>query len=195
MGAGAGAAYVVNGNAPRQSFATHDDGRTWQRLTPPPCTGKSPFAGLDAAFGRTVWVTCSSVNRTPTLVRSLDGGRTWQRLWADWGAAGPRQMVAVSEQVAWALNGRGELCRTTDAGATWHPVWSAADTRVSPLSRPITKLSASPLPILSVQSADSASIVTLLNRHRTGREKKLTDLVVYRTSNGGQSWRAYPVGL
>jgi hypothetical protein len=66
---------------------------------------------------------------------------------------------------------------------------------VSPLSRPITKLTASPLPILSVQSADSASIVTLLNRGTTRRAAKLTNLVVYRTANGGQSWQAYPVRL
>jgi hypothetical protein len=45
----------------------------------------------------------------------------------------------------------------------------------------------SALPILSAQSPDSASIVTLLNRGTTGRAAKLTNLVVYRTTNGGQS--------
>ena len=41
QGAGAVTAYVVNANAPTQAFATHDDGGTWQRLTPPPCTGST----------------------------------------------------------------------------------------------------------------------------------------------------------
>jgi hypothetical protein len=196
VGAGAGTAYVVNADVPRQAFATHDDGRTWRRLTPPPCTGKYAFARLDAAFGQTVWLTCSGgTDRTPELVRSLDGANSWRQLPADWGAGGPQQLAAVNARVAWALNGNGALLRTTDAGATWRPVWSATDRRVSPLSRPITKLTASPLPILSVQSPDSASIVTLLNRDVTGRTAKLTNLVVYRTTDGGQSWQAYPVGL
>jgi photosystem II stability/assembly factor-like uncharacterized protein len=195
-GAGAGIAYVVNADVPRQAFATHDDGRTWQRLTPPPCTGKYAFARLDAAFGQTVWLTCSGGNdRTPRLVRSLDGGRSWRQLPVDWGTDGPRQLAAVNARVAWVLIGNGELLRTTDAGVTWQPVWSATDPRVSPLSRPITTLAASPLPLLSVQSPDSASIVTLLNPDRTGRAAKLTNLVVYRTTDGGRSWQAYPVGL
>lgn len=92
------------------------------------------------------------------------------------------------------LKADGQLIRTTNAGATWQAVWSATDPRESPLSRPITKLTASALPILSVQSADSASIVTLLNRGTT-RRSRLTNLVVYRTTNGGQSWQAYPVRL
>ena len=195
-GAGAGTAYVVNADVPRQAFATHDDGRTWQRLTPPPCTGKYAFARLDAAFGQTVWLTCLGGNhRTPRLVHSVDGGRSWRQLAVDWGDDGPQQLAAVNADVAWALNGEGELLRTTNAGATWQPVWSATDPRVSPLSRPITKQTASPLPILSVQSANSASIVTLLNRGTTRRAAKLTNLVVYRTTNGGQSWQAYPVRL
>jgi photosystem II stability/assembly factor-like uncharacterized protein len=195
-GAGAGTAYVVNGDVPRQAFATHDDGRTWQRLMPPPCTGKHAFARLDGAFGQTVWLTCSGgKDRAPRLVRSLDGGRSWRQLPVDWGNDGPQQLTAVNAHDAWALNGDGELLRTTNAGTTWQPVWSATDARVSPLSLPITKLTASPLPILSVQSADSASIVTLLNRGTTGRAAKLTNLVVYRTTNGGQSWQAYPVRL
>jgi hypothetical protein len=113
----------------------------------------------------------------------------------DWGNDGPQQLAAVNARVAWALNGDRELLRTTNAGATWQPVWSATNPRVSPLSRSITKLSASPLPILSVQSADSASIVTLINRGTTARVAKLTNLVVYRTSNGGQGWQAFPVRL
>lgn len=196
QGAGAVTAYVVNANAPTQAFATHDDGGTWQRLTPPPCTGKYAYAALDAAFGRTVWLTCQGGNdQTPRLVRSVDDGRSWRQLPIDWGGEGPPQLEAMSARVAWALDGDGELLRTTNSGTTWQPVWSAYDARVSPLSHPITKLTASPLPILSAQSPDSASIVTLLNRGQTGREAKLTNLVVYRTTNGGQSWQAYPVGL
>jgi hypothetical protein len=37
--------------------------------------------------------------------------------------------------------------------------------------------------------------VTVLNRGKAGRAPKLTNLVVYRTTDGGQSWQAYPVGL
>jgi photosystem II stability/assembly factor-like uncharacterized protein len=194
-GAGAGTAYVANANAPRQAFATHDDGRTWQQLTTPPCTGKYAYARLEAAFGQTVWLTCSeAVGRTPRLIRSLDGGRSWRQTPIAWGD-GPEQLTAATANVAWALNRDGDLLRTTNAGASWQPVWSATDATVAPFSRPITKPTPSPLPILSVQSADSASIVTLLNRGTTRRAAKLTNLVVYRTTNGGQSWQAYPVPL
>ena len=103
--------------------------------------------------------------------------------------------VPVNPRVAWALNGSGDLFRTTNAGASWQLVWSATGPRESPLSSPITKLTASALPILSVQSASSASIVTLANRSTTGRAPELTNLVVYRTTNGGHSWQTYPVGL
>jgi photosystem II stability/assembly factor-like uncharacterized protein len=193
-GAGAGSAYVANANAPRQTFATHDDGRTWQQLTTPPCTGKYAFARLDAAFGQTVWLTCSEgVGRTPRLIRSLDGGHSWQQTPIEWGAGGPQQLTAATANVAWALNADGDLLRTTNAGASWQLVWSATDAQVSPLSHPITKPTPSPLPILSVQSPDSASIVTLLNRGTSRRAAKLTNLVVYRTTNGGQSWQTYPV--
>ncbi len=196
QGAGADSAYVVNGDVPQQAFATHDDGRTWQRLTPPPCTGKYAFASLDAAFEQTIWLTCSGgTDRTPRLDRSLDGGRSWQQLPVGLGNNGPQQLAAVNARVAWVLTSNWELLRTTNAGATWQPVWSATDPRVSPLSRPTTNPSPSPLPILSVQSADSASIVTLLNRGTTERAAKLTNLVVYHTTDGGQSWQTYPVGL
>ena len=196
VGAGADTAYVFNANVPREAFATHDDGRSWTRLTAPPCTGKYSFAGLEAAYGQTVWLNCSGPpGPRARLVRSLDGGRSWQQLPDDWGNGRLEQLAAVNPRVAWALNSGGDLFRTTDAGATWEPVWSATDPRESPLSSPITKLTASPLPILSVQSANSASIVTLANRSTTGRAPKLTNLVVYRTTNGGQSWQTYPVGL
>ncbi len=196
VGAGADTAYAVNANVPRQAFATHDDGRSWTRLTVPPCTGKYAFAGLEAAYGQTVWLTCSGLpGPTARLVRSLDGGRSWRQLPDDWGNGRLQQLAPVNPRVAWALNGSGDLFRTINAGASWQPVWSATDPRESPLSSPITKLTASPLPILSVQSATSASIVSLANRSTTRRAPKLTNLVVYRTSNGGQSWETYPVGL
>lgn len=102
QGAGPDTAYVVNGNVPQQAFATHDDGRTWQRLTPPPCTGKYAVANVDAAFGQTVWLTCAGGNDgRPRLVRSVDGGRSWRQLPADWGKDGPQQLAVASAQVAW----------------------------------------------------------------------------------------------
>jgi photosystem II stability/assembly factor-like uncharacterized protein len=195
MSAGSDTAYVIDAQVPQQAFVTHDSGRTWARLTPPPCTGKYASANLDAAFLQTVWVTCAGGNdRTPKLVRSADGGRSWRQVPGDWGRYGPQQLAA-NGQVAWALNTAGVLLRTTNAGATWQPVWSPTDPHVSPLSRPITKPTPSPLPIMSVQSADSASIVTVLNRGTRRRAANLTNLVVYRTTNGGQTWETYPVKL
>ncbi len=80
------------------------------------------------------------------------------------------------------------------AGASWHTVWSADDPRVASLSRPVNALSVSPLPLLSVQSADRASVVTLLDPRTTGHSANLTNLVVYRTADGGRSGRRIPWG-
>jgi photosystem II stability/assembly factor-like uncharacterized protein len=194
--AGAQTAYVINANLPRQSYVTHDDGRSWQQLTRPPCNGPYAAADLDAASGQTVWITCVDGHlRKPTLLRSLDGGHSWERLAIQLGNDSFESFVATSAEDAWVMDSAQTLLRTTDAGATWTPVWSADNTRVSPLSRPIGQVDIAPFPILSVQSSDSASIVTLLNRGTTQRQAKLTNLAVYRTTDGGQSWSPHVVPL
>lgn len=78
------------------------------------------FRGVSAVNDRVVWA--SGANGT--IVRTADGGRTWQKLavtGAD--ALDFRDVDAVSERAAYALSiGSGAASRiykTTDAGATW----------------------------------------------------------------------------
>jgi len=50
-------------------------------------------------------------------------------------------------------------------------------------------------PRVMAAGARVAWALTLLNRRTGGRAAKLTNLVVYRTTDGGRSWQTYPVGL
>lgn len=84
--------------------------------------------GVSAASDRVVWA--SGANGT--IVRTADGGRTWQKL-AVAGAESLdfRDIDAVSERTAYALSiGSGTASRiykTTDAGATWSLQFTNSD--------------------------------------------------------------------
>ena len=65
---GTGTAYVFNGNAPRETFVTHDDGRSRQHIAPPCPHGNTAL--LTAAYGETVWANgASTQGRTTATVR------------------------------------------------------------------------------------------------------------------------------
>jgi photosystem II stability/assembly factor-like uncharacterized protein len=194
IAAGPGTAYVSNGDVPRQTFVTHDDGHSWQRI-PPPCAGGE--RGVPAsAYGDTVWAVCSSTQGPRiTLARSLDGGRTWQQLNCP---AVPRNGVqAVSPRVAWMLTITGQIWRTTDAGQIWRAKWSAASSEPKPLrsNAPAIAAGLSMLPQLIAQTPTSATVLTLLTRGHDGRQAAFTNLAMYRTSDGGRTWRPYVVAL
>jgi photosystem II stability/assembly factor-like uncharacterized protein len=192
---GAGTAYVVNDNAPQETFVTHDNGQTWQHIAPPCSHGGAAL--LTAAYGETVWANCapSQGARTTATVRSDNGGRSWQRLSRPIGAE--LRLQPVSARVAWALAADGNVLRTTDGGLTWRTAWSAADPRDAPLRTPVPRIAAgfSNLPILVAQTSNSAIVVTMITRGHVGQQAKLTNLVVYRTTDGGQTWRPYVVPL
>lgn len=190
----AGTAYAFNSTASRETFVTHDDGRTWQHIAPPCPRGST--AALAGAYGETVWANCSSARgQTTGLVRSDDGGRSWQQLPAPTGTE--LRLQPVSARVAWALVAGGKVLRTTDAGRTWRTVWSSTDPREDPFRSQgpaIAALSGS-VPILVAETSSSASVVTLITHGHTGQQARLTNLVVYRTADDGQTWRPYVVPL
>ncbi len=192
MAGGSGTAYVFNADAPRQTFVTHDDGRTWQRMQPPCPSGER--GGLTAAYGDTIWADCNSpTSQQQALERSDSGGRSWQRLHP--GPAGPVQLQPVSAEAGWAVSGH-DVLRTTDGGATWSAVWSEANSQPPSLRSQLPPpIAAGPNPLLIAQSPTSASLVVAIAHGRLGQHSKLTNLVVYRTTDGGRTWQPYIVPL
>jgi photosystem II stability/assembly factor-like uncharacterized protein len=178
-----GTAYVANSDARSLIFATHDDGASWQRLTPP-CP-RGAFGRLAAGGPSSLWDTCEPRTGNPVISRSTDGGRHWRRLPAPFGAVFGVQ--PFSSLVAWALTSHGQVVRTTDGGHSWATVWS------SPRSEPAGLEGVSP--ILSTQSASTADIVVEVSRGHVDGHARYTNLVVYQTSDGGATWRPSVVAL
>lgn len=187
-------AYVSNGNVPRETFVTHDNGRSWQQI-PPPCPA-GPGGVFLAAYANTVWAECESPPAThpqTVLEWSANGGRTWARR-APSAASAMWRIEPVSARVAWALSTSGAIRRTTDAGRTWSQIWSAASSQPATLKTVVALTDpAASAPILIAQGADSASIVLTLTRGHTGQRR--TNLVLYTTTNGGLTWQPHVVSL
>lgn len=186
---GPATAYVSN--APQQLFVTHDDGQTWQRIGPACRSGEA--GGLVSAYGNTVWAQCySQKSGREVLSRSDNGGRSWQQLHSDVAPSMPPQ--PVSPQSAWALSGHTVL-RTSDGGLTWSSVWSAATSPPRSLrSKTASSMAAGSNPLLIAQSPTSATLVTP-KTSGAGKRAKVTNLVVYRTTDGGRTWQPYVVPL
>jgi BNR/Asp-box repeat len=166
-------------------YATHDGGRHWQRI-PDQCSGGSTEFGLSAPSTDSLWRVCVLAKQF-LVVRSTDGGSRWSATRLPFIPLYAFQ--PVSSQVAWSQDVHGTIYRTADGGASWQPVWRSDGTH----GRPIPGLS----PILSAQSGHDASLLIQLTRGPTSRDgvPRSTNLLVYRTRNGGRSWTPSVVEL
>jgi hypothetical protein len=196
VAAGPQTAYVLNPDHAQQTFVTHDDGRSWQRIQSA-CPATALEFGRLASGGSpgSVWVSCQPWHGATTLRRSVDGGRGWQALPAHFGNV--FRLEPVSAQVAWGVTPGGVVVRTTDGGFAWSTVWSAARSQPTALrSRPPRLVAAaSATPTLTVQSASSASVVMIVTRGLVSGQARFTNLVVYRTTDGGATWNPSVVPL
>jgi photosystem II stability/assembly factor-like uncharacterized protein len=183
VAAARGVAYVANSDARALIFATHDDGASWQRLTPP-CP-RGAFGRLAAGAPSSLWDTCEPRHGNTLVSRSTDGGRHWRRLPIPFEAV--LGVQPASSLIAWALTSHGQVVRTTDGGRSWATVWS------SPRSEPAGMVGISP--ILTTQSATSADVVVEATRGRVDGHARYTNLVVYQTSDGGATWQPSVVAL
>lgn len=198
--AGPGMAYLYNGNAPGQMYLTRDDGRSWQRVARP-CRAGELGRLTNVAFGNAVWVVCDRVpsrNAPPlpnahlSLSRSTDGGRRWTDLPTPFSAAFTPILSPVSASVLWAQTANGTVLRSTNEGATWQTVWS--------LAQQVPGLRSSHLPgtypgDLIAQSPETATMQLSLVHGRPGSAAAYTNLVRYRTTDGGRAWTAKVVSL
>ena len=167
-------------------YGTSDGGRHWHRIADRCAGGSSDFA-LTAPTATTLWRVCVRSKRFFVL-RSADGGTRWSRM--------PLPFIplysfqAVSSQVAWSQDIHGTIWRTANGGGSWQPVWHSSG---GPYGRPRARFS----PTLSARSGDDASVLVQLTHGPTshGRLPRSTNLVVYRTTDGGRSWNPSAVKL
>jgi photosystem II stability/assembly factor-like uncharacterized protein len=114
-------------------MTTSDTGHSWTaRPLPCPATQRSGEQ-LSAAGSRSLWLVCEGTpgagSLPGTLYRSADGGRRWNRIAVE----NALQVHAVSDRVAWAIQGSGSgaaVVRTTDGGRTWRTVLSRTDANI-----------------------------------------------------------------
>ena len=172
-----------------QTFVSHDEGRSWTRVAYP-C--RRPVEGdVYPTSAQSLWAVCLAtkapartagkgtfVPGTPQDIirRSNDGGRHWTTT-ATLAQLQPT-LTAVTDQVAWIAGTNGTVKRTTDGGRTWQTV----------LQTPVGTDGGAEL---AVQDAQTATTVVAASRGSTGRvadHRRRTDLVSYRTTDGGAHW-------
>lgn len=102
---------------------TEDAGATWQDI-PTPLELVTTIRFIDTQVG---WVAGLAADNESAILRTVDGGATWQqtlRVPAAQGNFPPLGLQAIDGQVAWALiptcdGCMAELRRTVDGGRTW----------------------------------------------------------------------------
>jgi hypothetical protein len=175
-----------------QTFASHDGGRSWVQVTYP-CT--RPVEGeVQAVSTRSLWAVClttstpdrrtkggSSVPGRPEEIirRSSDGGHHWTTS-SDLAEEEPT-LDAVSDQIAWMTGANGTIERTDDGGQTWQTVLkvSGGDFGAAPV----------------ILGPSTATIVFTVTRGTVAAHDRRTDLVAYRTTDGGAHWTATLIRL
>ncbi len=183
VAASAGVAYVINPQKQRESFVTHDDGRSWQRFSAP-CPRLQEATGLTAGGSESLWDSCQ--RRGGSVVRrSVDGGRHWSTYPITPGTL--RMLQPVSAEVAWGQTTNGHIVRTTNGGGSWSTVWKVGGSQTPTL--------AGHSPMLITQNTTTAAVLLSLTHGHVGQQAKYTNLVTYRTTNGGATWQPSVVRL
>jgi photosystem II stability/assembly factor-like uncharacterized protein len=176
-------AYVGEGDR-RRLYMTADGGHSWSQASYP-CAPGTIIRDLTTTGDGAVWSTCgpsglgthdgghASRNRAhPQVIvrRSDDEGRHWQT--PDPVFHGAAQLVAVSQQIAWAEDAAGALHRSTNGGRSWQTVLHGDG----------------PAPALDIQSSTTATVVATATAGTPAAHTRRTELIVYRTTDAGSHW-------
>jgi hypothetical protein len=167
-----------------QTFISHNAGRSWSEVSYP-CD--RPVEGdVYLTSDRSLWAVCLATRAparsagrerlgTPRDIirRSNDSGRHWTTT-ATLTQLQPT-LTPVTDEDAWMIGFSGTVKRTTDGGRTWQTVLQAAVPYESG-------------PQLVVQDARTAAIVITATTGSLGAHDRRTELVAYRTTDGGTHW-------
>jgi hypothetical protein len=155
-----------------QAWLTTNAGRSWSRVAPGCRTDSLSGSGTGA-----MWRPCPPRPGRAEIGISTDGGRHWAYRAAPFSSG---VLYGASARVAWMQARGGTIARTADGGRTWRAVWSQPNGHGRPAA-------------LSVQSATTATEVVSVSHTQHGIER--TNLVLYRTTDGGGHWKRTPVAL
>jgi photosystem II stability/assembly factor-like uncharacterized protein len=177
----------------RQAWVTRDGGRSWQSVAPGcPEDLITVFPTVGDRHG-TIWRSCApSRNGAPDsdghkkLGISTDGGRRWVYRSVPLPV---RTLYPESAQIAWAQGLSGTSLRTDDGGRSWHTVWTVSKN----LSVPRGNSSAGPT--LTARSATAATEIVPVTHTDARDHHTLTNLLAYRTTDGGSHWQRIAVAL
>lgn len=171
---GATSAYLyvppVGGRA--QAWLTTNAGRSWSRVAAGCRTDSLSGSGAGA-----MWRPCLPSHGHAAVGISTDGGRHWVYRAAPFSSG---VLYGASARVAWTQAPGGTIARTADGGRTWQAVWSQPHGHGRPAA-------------LSVQSTTTATEVVSVTHAQDGVTR--TNLVLYRTTDGGGHWARTRVPL
>jgi hypothetical protein len=171
----------------RQAWVTRDAGRTWQNVAPGcPENVDTIYPTVGDGHGA-IWRSCAPTSDAhQTLGISTDGGRRWTYR----SLPSPLQtLYPESAQIAWAQALSGATLRTTDGGRTWHTVWTVNK------SLSLSQTSSGYGPTLTARSATAATEVVPVTHTDARDHRTLTNLLAYRTTDGGARWQRIAVAL
>lgn len=125
-------AYACTGNLPKPQgggtiIATSDGGLTWNRIRFAPKTGlrlRDALTGVSFSSTSNGWAVGSSAlyqqSPTPLMIRTTNGGSSWQDISAMLPASFyPRDVAAADASNVWICGAGGAIYRSTDGGSTW----------------------------------------------------------------------------
>jgi photosystem II stability/assembly factor-like uncharacterized protein len=158
-------------------YGTADRGRHWTKL-PDPCAGTrfpgSPFSTMSVAPDGSRWAVCvgfpGSGQQRKDLVRSTDGGQSWQNLGALEDNGYADQLYPVSASTAWRTGDRADVYRTTDGGTHWTDVAATG--------------AAGGAPTFFAIDANTAVYF--------GSSETSDQTLVHLTRDGGRTWTSHP---
>jgi photosystem II stability/assembly factor-like uncharacterized protein len=165
-----------------QTYVSHDRGRSWTQASYP-C--RRPVEGdVYPTSAQSLWAVCLATRPSSTSAghqtfgspedivrRSADGGRHWTTT-ATLTLQQPT-LSAVTDDVAWITGLDGTVKRTTDGGRSWRTVLHLPGGAAAGAE-------------LAVQNPQTATVVVTASG--VAGHSRRTDLVAYRTTDGGARW-------
>jgi photosystem II stability/assembly factor-like uncharacterized protein len=166
-------------------YITHDGGRAWEVIGAGCGDGHTVF-GVTATSGNTLWQVCGRGRNYEVSRRTGRGAATttWRLPFIPVDGFEP-----VSADTAWSQSAHGTIYRTTDGGKSWQLVWNPGGPHGGSAPGQSQELSA--------RSPDNATLlVSIINGPVShDRVPRSTNLILYRTTDGGRSWEPTAINL